>query len=133
MKLHIESHGIKLKRKNKNNMNAGFDYDSEPEIDFHQLYEKVQPEDDPGLPTQVSLSSSNQMSNIPYLSIAEIKPMDVISFAASSSMIMDNYNTTRLSIDHLNPATVACIDDIQAAATYQQNFERIQTTTFDQL
>ncbi|XP_053379198.1 uncharacterized protein LOC128548435 [Mercenaria mercenaria] len=134
MKLHIESHGIKLKKKNKNNMASGYDYDSEPDIDFHQLYEKVHHEEDPGLPTQVSVPSASQISSMPYLSMAEIKPMDVISFAASSSMIMDNYNTARLSIDPLSTAAaVASIDDIQGTAAFQQNFDRLQTTAFDQL
>ncbi|KAL4221273.1 hypothetical protein ACF0H5_019536 [Mactra antiquata] len=133
MKLHIESHGIKLKKKNKNNMGTSYDYDSEPEIDYHQLYEKIQPGDDPGFPTQVTINSSNQMASLPFISISDIKPMDVISFAASSSMIMGSYNTTRLTMEQLNPNTVTCIEDIQAGATFPQNFERIHTTAFDQL
>jgi hypothetical protein len=135
MKLHIESHGIKLKKKSKNNMASGYDYDSEPDIDFHQLYEKVHHEgEDQGLPTQVSVPSAGQISNMPFLSMSEIKPMDVISFAASSSMIMDNYNSARLSIDPLSTvAAVASIDDIQGTSAFQQSFDRLQTTAFDQL
>lgn len=112
---------------------SGYDYDSEPDIDYHQLYEKVQPEEDSGLPTQVSVPTASQISSIPFLSVSEMKPMDVISFAASSSMIMDSYNT-RLTIDPLSTAAaVASIEDIQGTSTFQQNFERIQTTAFDQL
>lgn len=134
MKLHIESHGIKLKKKNRNNMASGYDYDSEPDIDYHQFYEKVHTEEDSGLPTQVSVASASQMSNMPFLSISDMKPMDVISFAASSSMIMDNYNTARLTIDPLSTAAaVASIEDIQGASTFQPNFERIHNAAFDQL
>ena len=69
--------------------------------------------------------------------MADIKPMDVISFAASTSMIVDtcNYSTvTRLPLDPLSAAaTVANIDELQTATNFAQSFERLQATAFDQL
>lgn len=133
MKLHIESHGIKFPKK-KFNVPSVEEEEQTDIIDFHQFYEKIQSTE--SSQTQQNLSTFTLSSSIPYLSVSDIKPMDVISFAASSSMIVDSYNPTaaRLSLDPLSAAAaVANIDELQTASTFTQNFDRIQTTAFDQL
>lgn len=134
MKLHIESHGIKFPKKKFNEPN--FDEEDHSEsIDFHHFYEKIQGTEVVPAQTQ-NVNTFTLSSSIPYLSVTDIKPMDVISFAASSSMIVDSYNATagRIPLDPLSAAAaVANIDELQTATNFAQNFERIHTTAFDQL
>jgi len=136
MKLHIESHGIKFPKKKYNTPDCD-DEEKGDGVDFHQFYERIQGNESVVIDSQNLNSSFSLNTSIPYLSMADIKPMDVISFAASTSMIVDtcNYSTvTRLPLDPLSAAaTVANIDELQTATNFAQSFERLQATAFDQL
>lgn len=124
MKLHIESHGIKFPKKKFNVPNVE-ESEKDDGIDFHQFYEKIQSSTE---------SSRSESQTVATFSLSTSIPMDVISFAASTSMIVDNYSSTiRLPLDPLSAAAAeANIDELQTATNFQ-TFERIHTTAFDQL
>ena len=120
MKLHIESHGIKFKKKTYNRPLA--EEVEKSEIDFHQFFEKV------------NSDGSSQLQGFTEQSIvtlADMKPIDAISLAATASMIVDSYTPPRLMIDPISGEAVTSIED--TLATFQQGFERLHTTSFDQL
>ena len=109
MKLHIESHGIKFKKKKFNLPNGE---EEKSQIDYHQMYERVQPSE------QSAETAHGNSFNISGVSEGGIK-MDALTLAANASMIVDTFTTVRL--DQLGSASVASLEEMQAAAF--QNYE----------
>jgi len=112
-------------------------------VDYHQFYERVQASHQSG--SASSGGEQEPMCSVTYttasvgeygdgMSMTDMKPSDVLSLAASTTILSDSYAAGRLAMDTLvvgqgpsDPLTDA------ESLGYSHGYERIATTPFDQL
>ncbi|XP_052820659.1 zinc finger and BTB domain-containing protein 41-like isoform X2 [Mya arenaria] len=134
MKLHIESHGIKFRRKKFNIPKVEEDELSEG-IDYHQFYERIQQSDAKLLQQDSDTNvGSYTVSSIPFMTMTDLKVNDVISLAASTTILTDTFPSSRLPMDPLSAAAAAAnIDGNAHGLDYSHSYERLQAASFDHL